>query len=184
MLTIAPPNENTISQLNQLDARYLAGELIQVRVTRKGFIPEYTPLTTAQWRPWPVVPEVQPESLAAHGKWACFLAFQDGKFVGQIVGAPSKYGLCRLIDLRVDASVRRQGIGTELLNTFMDWAQRKKLQGIWVEGSDQNPVACQFLQNREFILGGVDKLRHYVDPAQKDRPAALRDSVLSFYRFF
>ncbi len=183
MLTILPPNENTISQLNQVDARYLAGELIQVRVTRKGFVPEYTPLNTAEWRQWPVWTNITVENVLAHKSWACFFAFLEERFVGQLVAAPAQYALCRMLDLRVDASVRRQGVGTELLNACMDWAGRKKMKGLWVDIDDQNPVACQFLQRSQFSLGGVDKLRHFADPAQADRPAAMRDSVLSFYRF-
>ncbi len=184
MLTIQPPNENTISHLNQTDARFLAGELVQIRVTRKGFLPEYLPLPTAEWRQSPPSALVTEKALKQHGEWACFFAFLDGKFVGQLVAEPAEYGLCRLLDLRVDASHRREGIGTALLNACIDWATQQGLKGILAESSDENPVACQFFQNSRFTLGGVDKLRHYADPLQAGRAAMLRDSVLMFYRFF
>lgn len=184
MLTILPLSENTIAHLNTVDARYLAGELVQVRVTRKGFLPEYTPLTTAEWRQWPTPPGVTQEAALRHDDLACFFAFQEERFVGQLVMRPAAYGLCSLMDLRVDATCRRQGIGSELMSACADWAEKKKLKGIWAEITDQNPVACQFLQSSGFSLGGVDKLRHFADPAQANRPAALRDSVLAFYHFF
>ena len=184
MLTILPPNEETIERLNQPDARFLAGEMVQVRVTRKGFLPEYIPLGTAQWRQHPVSPLVTRETLRQHDDWACFFAFLEDRFVGQLAAAPEEFGLCKLLDIRVDSSHRRQGVGTGLLNACVDWALKKGRKGVAAEVSDENPVACQFFQSQGFTLGGVDKLRHFADPRQAEKPAALRDSVLTFYRFF
>ena len=184
MLTILSPNENTWAHLHKSDARYLAGELVQVRVTRKGFLPEYAPLPTAAWRSCPPPARLTREYILAHPHWACFFAFLDGQFAGQLIARPGGSPLCELLDIRVDATLRRQGIGTELLNTCEAWARKKSLQGIRTEVSDQNPVACQFFQNSGFALGGVDKLQHYADPGQAHKPAALRDSVLFFYRFW
>ena len=184
MLMILPPNEKTWANLHQSDARYLAGELVQIRVTRKGFQPEYTPLSVAEWRVCRFPAWVTQEEILAHNDWACFFAFLDEQFVGQTVLRKAAYGLCELLDIRVDASARRQGIGSELMNACEDWAKKKLCKGICAAVSDQNPVACQFFQNSRFLLGGVDKLRHYADPELAQKPAALRDSALSFYRFF
>ena len=184
MLTILPPNEETMGRLNQLDGRFLAGEVVQVRVTRKGFLPEYVPLATAQWRQCLVSPLVTREAVKQHDDWACFFAFLEKRFVGQLVAMPEEAGLCKLLDIRVDAAHRRQGVGTGLLNACVDWALRKGRKGVAAEVSDENPVACQFFQSRGFTLGGVDKLRRFADPRQADRPAALRESILTFYRFF
>ncbi len=184
MLTILPSNEETLAQLNQVDARFLAGELVQVRVTRKGFLPEYMPLGTAEWRQWPHPAGVTQEALKQHDDWACFFAYVDGKPVGQAVAQPSPYGLCCLADLRVDVAHRRQSVATELLNACMDWAGHKGFLGMMAETGDENPVACQFLQSRGFSLGGVDKLRRHADPSQAGKPAALRGSLLTFYRFW
>lgn len=184
MLAILPQNKKTLHYLNTSDARYLAGERVRVGVTRKGFQPEYTPLSTAEWRVCRTPAWLTQKAILAHDDWACFFAFQDEKFVGQLVARPAMYSLCKLLDIRVDASARRQGVGGELLNACVDWAGKKELKGILAETSDQNPVVCQFLQSSRFLLGGVDKLRHYADPEQAGTTAALRDSVLSFYRFF
>ncbi len=184
MLTILVPTQGMMERLNQPDARFLAGEMVQVRVTRKGFLPEYIPLGTAQWRQHPPSPLVNREALRQHDDWACFFAFLEERFVGQLVAMPEALGLCKLLDIRVDSSHRRQGIGAALLNACEDWALGKDRRGIAAEVSDENPVACQFFQNQGFALGGVDKLRHFADPQQADRPAALRSSVLTFYRFW
>ena len=184
MLTILPPTAATWKCLHQSDARYLAGELVQVRVTRKGFQPEYAPLSKAEWRVCRARTGLTRERMEKHAEWACFFAFQDGRFVGQVILRQSAYQLCELLDIRVDVADRRQGIGTQLLIAGEDWARKRQMKGIVAEASDQNPVACQFFQNRRFVLGGVDKLRHYADLRQADKPAALRDSVLSFYYFF
>lgn len=184
MLTILPPNEKTWPYLYKSDARYLAGELVQVRVTRKGFEPEYAPLATAEWRIEHAPAWLTMETILAHDDWSCLFAFQEGKFVGQAVSRPALYGLCELMDIRVDATERRKGIGSELVAACGDWARKKGLKGIRAEVSDQNPVACQFFQNGGFALGGVDKLKRHADPGQVRKLAALRDSVLSFYRFF
>lgn len=184
MLTIVPATEQTAAHLGKLDARSLAGELVQVRVTRKGFVPEYAPLATAEWRQWEPAVAITSQTLQRHADWACLLAFLDDRFVGQAAARQDGYGLCKLMDLQVDVSARRQGIGSELLSACMDWAVQKRLKGLWMEMTDQNPAACQFLQSCEFVLGGVDKLRHYADPKLSKVPAAMRESVLAFYKFF
>ncbi len=184
MFTILPPNEQTWQHLNQSDARYLAGEWVQVRVNRRGFQLEYTPLSTAEWRSWPTPAWLTRETLASHADWVCFFAFQAEKLMGQLVAKPASYRLCELVDLRVDASARRQGVGKELITACLDWAGKRALKGICAEVSDRNPVACQFLESSGFELGGVDKLKRRADPEQESTPAPLRDSALSFYRFF
>lgn len=184
MFTVLPAQPGRVGCLHQVDARFLAGDLVQVRVTRKGFLPEYVPLPIAEWRQWPPPEGITQEAVEANPHWAFYLALQQERCLGQLIAAPGAYGLCTLLDLRVDAAARRQGIATELLRACEDWARTKQLKGILAEASDQNPVACQFLESFGFVLGGVDKLRHHMDPAQANRPAALRESVLLFYYFF
>ena len=184
MLTILPPNEKTWDCLYQCDSRYLVGEMVQVRVTRKGFQPEYLPLPKAEWQEWQSPVWLTKEEIIGHDNWACFFAFWQEKFAGQVIVRPTYYGICELLDIRVNAADRRQGIATELMSACESWAEKRGLHGIVAEVSDQNPVACQFFQNSRFALGGVDKLRHYADPAQAEKPAAMRASTLSFYRFF
>lgn len=183
MLTIMPLTHNELARFNQADSRFLAGECVQLRVTRKGFLTEYAPLPTAEWRtlrPFPA----DPERLLADEKAACYLAFLDGQCAGQSIVRLGAHRLCDLLDLRVDSRFRRQGVGGQLLATCAEWAARKGRAGLRVEVTDEQPVACQFLERMGFTLGGVDRLWHDAEPEQRQRVPAMRESVLAFYKFF
>lgn len=183
-MIILPLSEDNAPLLYQLDARYLAGELVTVRVSRSGFQPEYAPLPTAEWRSWRPAERLTAEELLRREDCACYLAMMESACAGEIVLRLARHRLCEIVALAVDSRVRRQGVATELLKAGMAWAAQKRCKGFFGEASDLNPVACQFFQNSGFTLGGVDKLRHVADPEQAMKPLALRDSVLTFYRFF
>ena len=183
MLTIVPLRPENRQHFNQADARYLAGERVQLRVVRAGFHTDYAPLPTAAWRtlrPFPA----EPESLMADPHAACFLAFMDGQPVGQCVVRLVANHLCELADLRVDSRFRRQGIGTQLTETCVDWAQAKGRAGLRAEVTDNQPTACQFLEHIGFTLGGVDRLRRAALPEQRLLVPAMRESVVVFYKFW
>jgi GNAT superfamily N-acetyltransferase len=182
MLTIVPLNRSNVSHFNRADARYLAGERVQLRVTRLGFLTDYSPLPTAEWRtlrPFPA----DPMRLLADPNAACFLAFIDGQPVGQCVVRLGSHRLCELLDLRVDSRFRRQSAGTQLIAACGQWAQAKARAGLRAELTDGQPVACQFMEKVGFTLGGVDRLWHSALPDQQKLVPAMRESVLVFYKF-
>lgn len=183
MLTIVPLRPDNQNHLNQADARFLAGERVQLRVTRMGFLTDYAPLPTAEWRTLKPFP-ADPERLLADPKAGCFLAFVDGQPAGQGIVRLGAHQLCELIDLRVDSRFRRQGAGTQLVLTCAQWAQAKGRAGLRAELTDGQPVACQFLERVGFTLGGVDRLWHAALPEQRQLVPAMRESVLVFYKFF
>ncbi len=184
MLTILPMNEATAPLYNQIDNRYLVGELVSVRVTRSGFALEYVPMNKAEWRTYP------PDSLFTAGELlkrkdaACFFAFLDGQPVGQAVAARHWNNLAMLWDIRVDAHARRKGTGRALLEACVSWAHHQNLKGLMAETQDANPVACQFYQNCGFVLGGVDRMLYSATPEQMQKPPAMRDCALFFYLLF
>ncbi len=182
MFTILPLNADNLTCFNQPDARFLAGERIQLRFTRKGFLPEYAPLPSAEWRTAKAFP-LTAEMLLADARAIVYFAFAENKCVGQCVAKSDEHQLCELLDLRTDSRHRRQGMGTALLNAVVDWAHARGLAGIRAETTDDCPAACQFFERSGFTLGGVDMLRLYSDPAQADRAPAMRESVLIFYKF-
>lgn len=183
MLTIVPLRQETLSQLNQSDSRFLAGDRVQLRVTRKGFAPEYVPLTVAEWRSVKP-PTIDASRLLADPNAACFLAYAQAQFAGQAIVQRGAHHLAELLDFRVDSRFRRQGAGSQLVSACADWAQRQGCLGLRVEVSDEQPVACQFLEHIGFVLGGVDRLSRSAEPEQRKRLPAMRESVLMFYRFF
>ena len=183
MLTIMPLSEQNLGKYNGMDARFLAGDRVQLRVTRKGFDPEYVPLPIAEWRALKPCP-IDAQKLLDDPKAACFLAFVDGQCAGQCVVRLGAYRLCEVLDIRTDSRFRRQGVATQLMNACVDWAQRAGRAGLRAETSDEHPVACQFFERIGFALGGVDRLWHSALPEQAKRMPTMRESVLVFYRFF
>lgn len=182
MLTIRPMTAENADYLNRVDTRYLAGDLVQIRVTRKGFLPEYVPVASASWQTYQP-PRGLRELLAAPTR-QCFFAFWDEQFAGQLALSKGEYGLVDLIDLQVDARSRRQSIATALLDAGVDWAQGVDCHGLRAQTTDQNPVACQFFEHTGFQLGGVDRLRFCADRSDGELAPGLKPSALTFYRFF
>jgi len=183
MLTILPLNEENIGCFNQPDARFLASDRIQLRFTRKGFLPDYIPMNAVEWRtvkPFPM----EPETLLADARYVCYFAFSDGRCVGQCVARTGEHRLCELLDVRADSRYRRQGVATALLNAVVAWASDGGFAGLRAETTDELPVSCQFLERYSFMLGGVDMLWHAADAGQAGRLPAMRESVLTFYKFF
>ena len=183
MLTIVPMNAENQRYLNQVDARFLAGSRVQLKVTRLGFLTDYVPIPTAEWRSVkPYTPEG--ESWLSDPSLACYLAFVDGTLAGQSVVCKGQNRLCDVLDIRTDSRFRRQGVGMQLIHTCIEWAQRKGFAGMRAELTDELPLACQFMEGIGFTLGGVDKLLHAAQPDQQRRVPATRETVLAFYRFF
>ncbi|MCE5343472.1 MAG: GNAT family N-acetyltransferase [Eubacteriales bacterium] len=183
MFTILPLNADNLNCFNQPDARFLASERIQLRFTRKGFLPEYAPLPSAEWRTAKAFP-ASAETLLNDENAAVYFAFSENKCVGQCVAKSGDHHLCELLDLRTDSRHRRQGVATALLSAMEEWVATRSLAGIRAETSDDQPASCQFFERAGFTLGGVDMLWHHCDPAQSDRAPAMRESVLVFYKFF
>lgn len=183
MLTIIPLSVENQAYLNRPDARFLAGERVQLRFTRKGFLPEYVPLSVAEWRTSPSFP-VAAERLIGDPDHHCCFAVLDGRCVGQFIARKGSHALCELLDIRTDSRHRRQGIATAMLNAVVEWASAQQLAGIRAETTDDCPGACQFFERCGFVLGGVDMLWHARDPEQQSKVPAMRESVLTFYQFF
>lgn len=183
MLTILPLSEDNCEKFNQVDAHFLAGDRVLLRVTHKGFALEYAPLPVAEWRTLkPFLADTA--MLMAESKATCYLAFIDGQCAGQCIIRLGAYQLCELLDIRTDSRFRRQGVASHLLNACVEWALRAGQAGIRAETTDEQPVACQFLEKCGFTLGGVDRLWHAALPEQAKRVPATRESVLVFYHFF
>ena len=113
----------------------------------------------------------------------CLFAALDEQCAGQCIVRLGGNALCDLIDLRVDSRFRRQGVATELIRACCEWTRRQNRAGIRVETTDEQPVACQFFESCGFELGGVDRLRRFADPSQRSRVPAMRESILTFYKF-
>lgn len=184
MLSILPLTPPLLPYLDQVDSRYLVGELVALKVSRQGFGLEYNPVNKAQWHVWQPAPLFYPEDLVQRDDVVCFLAFRDGQLAGQAMVMQHFNRLAMIFDIRVDVAMRREGIGEELVAACRDWAKRQGLGGLAAETSDTNPGACQFFEKCGLRLGGVDRMRYGALPEQSIRPPALRDCALTFYQLF
>lgn len=160
----------------------LISEEVLVRVTRTGFSLSYLPTGSSSWQVFPPDLRADPSTLLADGRGAIFGAFVDDVFTGSAAVIPTDSGWAELLDLRVDASLRRQGVGTLLLDTCIDYAARRGMHGIRIVTSDANPVLCQFCEKRGFQLGGMDRLALTMTPAERFKPVLRRACALMFYR--
>lgn len=121
-------------------------------------------------------------------KWLFWLsasvygAFQEERFCGLAVIRKDEHGWGEILDLRVDASCRRQGIATALLASCEGFARRRSLEGLRITVSDQNPVMCQFLEASGFQVQGVDRFLYSRLPEERQKPLALRACALFCYK--
>lgn len=179
---IVPLGRDTLGLLHRADARFLAGDRVQLRMTRHGFALDYAPMAVAEWRtvrPYPVLAT----ELLERPDWVCYLAFAEDQPAGQCILKTGEHSLCELLDIRTDSRYRRQGIATELVETALEWAVRNGCAGLRAAATDEWPVACQFFEKTGFALGGIDRFWHAADPDQAKKLPGLRETVLLYYRF-
>ncbi len=169
---------------NQIDNRYLVGEMVSLKVGHTGFKLSYHAMQKAQWLTPPVDDRFTPEELIQSRDTVCYFALQDEQVAGQLVLFENWNHLCMVQNIGVDARFRRQGIGKALIDTACDWAKLHGQKGLMAQTQDSNPIACQFLESVGFTLGGVDQLLYTAMPEQQNRPQTLKDSALFFYKLF
>lgn len=163
----------------RLNDQVLVGEEALLRVTRAGFQLAYLPRASAQWRSFPA--EIGLNGLIGDPDAAVYLAWAENRVVGWAAAYPDADGWTEVLDLRVDASFRRQGHGGRLLDMCRDFAKRRGSAGLRLRVSDANPVACRFLEQTGFEVGGMDRLALAARPEERNKPLAQRACQLLFY---
>lgn len=97
--------------------------------------------------------------------WRAFAAFEGSRRVGGIiVGHDSPtFGMLRgdpatavIVDLRVDARFRGQGVGAALLSAGVVWATSRDFSELIVETQDVNVAACRFYSSNGFRIVSVE----------------------------
>ncbi len=184
MLQIFPLSTENIGFYNTIDRRYLSGELAKVKISRSGFALSYISINEAKWRQEQPVHNLPAEEILKQRDMVCYLAFANKQCVGQMIVVENWNQRGIIWDIAVDLQHRREGIGTELLSAGEDWAKARKLFGLMAEVSDANPIACQFLEQKGFALGGVDQLLYHSLPAEGKKAPQFRDTALFFYYDF
>jgi ribosomal protein S18 acetylase RimI-like enzyme len=82
-------------------------------------------------------------------------------------------GTLRLIDLRVDSDVRRQGIATALLLMLIGEARTRGLRALSVETRADNAPMYRLLPKCGFEIAGLDTRRHSNHDLVKESPTLL-----------
>lgn len=95
-----------------------------------GFSLGYVPMEKAQWRTFPPALPLPLSEMAFLLSASVYGAFQEERFCGLAVIRKDEHGWGEILDLRVDASCRRQGIATALLASCEGFARRRSLEGL------------------------------------------------------
>ncbi|HVT89420.1 MAG TPA: GNAT family N-acetyltransferase [Tepidisphaeraceae bacterium] len=69
-------------------------------------------------------------------------------------------GTMKLVDLRVDYDIRRQGVATVMVYQIMQQARAMELRAVFAETRTSNHPANKFLQKLSFQIAGLDTHRH------------------------
>lgn len=171
-----------LGMLRPLADASLAGEEALMRVGRTGITLGYVPLPRAEWRVFPPSPSFEPRALAAGERSALFAAMDGEMFAGLCGVRATPEGWAELVDIRVDASCRRQGFGRTILESCDACARQWGMAGIRASCTDTNPVMCQFLEHCGFTLRGMDSMALAYTDAEREKPMARRAALLFFYR--
>lgn len=165
-----------------VSSRVLVSESVLLRVTRSGFSLQYMSLQPAQWRTYPPRKEAEAALVLQDPNAALFAAFADDRLVGTAVVRAGDGGWAEIVDIRVDVQMRRQGVGSQLLDACWRFGQHRGAEGLCITATDQNPVLCQFCTRLGFVLGGMDQMALTLDPEEKAKPLMQRACLLTFYR--
>ena len=182
MLVVRRADLTDLARMKPLADQVLIGEEVQLRVTRSGFTLSYIPLKNAEWRCFPPHNAGRGEKLVRAEDAALLLAVLDDAQAGLCAARMSADGWCEVVDLRVDAANRRQGIARTLLESAVSFAKKRGAFGLSMTVTDNNPVICQFLEHNGFRLHGVDNMRFAALPEERRKPLHLRPCALTFYK--
>jgi GNAT superfamily N-acetyltransferase len=91
-----------------------------------------------------------------------FAAYEDGVRIGGAIVAPGEAGWygrenAVLVDIRVDASRRRAGVGRALIASVVDWARLRGLENLMIETQNVNVPGCRFYQAMGAVLSNAER---------------------------
>lgn len=182
MLIVRRIKAETLHQVAPLTDTQLVTEEAVLRIGRQGLLLSYGPLPKAEWRSFPPVDYADPAFLVNDEASAFYGAFEGEQYIGCAAITTNPNGWADILDLRVDASFRRQGAGRLLLDKCASFAQKRDLYGLRVACTDSNSGMCQFLEHEGFTLHGFDQMVLSQSPEERLKPRSRRASLLYFYR--
>ena len=184
MLSVRRITPDSLSLLTPMAEEVLVGEDALIRVTRTGFALSYAPRARAEGRTFPPPADCAPQLVAADKSAALFAAFSDSLAVGYAAVRLHAAGFGDISALQVDATHRRHGFASALMDACEDFARQHNAYGTRVCTSDENPGACQFLEHRGYVLAGLDRMALAAAPQERQKPMMRRACALFFYHIF
>ena len=182
MLIVRRIKPDTLHQVKTLTDTQLVTEEAVLRIGRMGLQLSYSPLVKAEWRAFPPAGYADPAFLVQDEGSAFYAAFEGDAYIGCAAVTCHPSGWADILDLRVDASFRRQGAGRMLLDKCAAFAAKRELYGLRAACTDSNPGMCQFLEHEGFTLHGFDQMMLSQSPEERLKPRSRRASLLYFYR--
>lgn len=182
MLIVKRITSETLHLIRPLTDKCLVSEEARLRINALGFQLSYMPLPRTEWRSFPPVDYADPIIITQDEGSAFYGAFKAEQYAGGAAVTLHPTGWAEILDLRVDAELRRQGIGRELLEKCERFAEKRGLYGLRITCTDTNPQLCQFLEHMGFTLQGVDRMALAMTPQERGKPISRRACQLTFYR--
>lgn len=182
MLIVRRIKQETLQEVQEMADSQLVTEEAILRIGRMGMQLDYASLPKPEWRQFPPVSYADPAFLVQDESSAFYAAFDSEKHIGSAAVTINPNGWADLLDIRVDASHRRQGAGRMLLDKCSSFAKKRDLYGLRVSCTDTNPAMCHFLEHEGFTLHGFDQMVLSQSPDERFKPKSRRSSLLYFYR--
>ena len=182
MLIVRLIKPETLHQVKELADTQLVTEEAVLRIGRIGMQLDYGALPKPEWRSFPPVSYADPAFLVQDESSAFYAAFEGEKYIGCAAVTMNPNGWADVLDIRVDASYRRQGAGRMLLDKCAAFAQKRELYGLRVACTDSNPGMCRFLEHEGFALHGFDQMVLSQSSDERLKPKSRRASLLYFYQ--
>jgi [ribosomal protein S18]-alanine N-acetyltransferase len=111
------------------------------------------------------------ERLGGDGEGA-WIAERDGRVDGFLI-ARAVAGEMEILNLAVQPTARRMGVGTALLREALSWAVQERVGRVFLEVRFSNVAATRFYEQHGFAPAGV-RANYYRDPVEDTLLLALR----------
>lgn len=85
-----------------------------------------------------------------------YLAIVDNQLAGYIQLKRNWNRFALVEDIKVDRTLRKLGIGRQLIERAKQWAQHNGMPGLMLETQNNNVGACNFYERCGFKIGGFD----------------------------
>lgn len=156
MITIVEMTHDNLSELNKANQPFDVIGYLDIKFEKGEW--RYTEVLSdkIKSKQYPNFDGAVTEDYISSSNRIVYLAYNDGKCVGQILISKTWNNYAHIKDISVAKDCREQGIGTALLEKAEEWAKMNQLKALSLECQDNNILASRFCQKYGFEIGGVN----------------------------